>query len=111
MKPIANTFTAGRKLAVQLIDEIDENHGNGGRYDYDACGDDPSEPGGVFRTGPQDNIVLRYLHRIGDAHEARKGFTSVLTDVLCTWQINGTYKYTDLVYGRAPRDLPPGKPV
>jgi len=94
-KPIPNTFAAGRKLAVALLAEVEEHDDrrrskdtNGlpswGRFDFDAYIPDTAEGDLPVRAGPQDNIVLRYLERIGDAAEARKGFTAVLTDALAS---------------------------
>lgn len=85
------TVADGRKLAVTMLrhlERIDPDAAN--VYLYDAYTDDDEEGRLVWRQGPQVDLLGDYLRQIGDASEAREGFTRVLTDFIATAVAQGS---------------------
>jgi hypothetical protein len=91
----------GRRLAIQMLTEIDEYTNRGevpdpDKYHFEEAdiSDDEYLP---YRDGPQDNIVARYVARIGNDPAILEGFGQVLTDYVANTfggLIKGVWAYT-----------------
>jgi hypothetical protein len=80
---------AGYELAIEMLGDFEEIDGTDLGDLSLRCGEpDPMDPEvfGVYRRGPQRNLVLAYLDRLqaADSREMREGFAAILTDWIAT---------------------------